>query len=733
MRLVPAVLLGLALLLAPVYAALPDDLLPPAGSYWLSGATFAAVLVALVAVWRGDRTLQLPFSRAEQGFLVLLGLALLSIPARLIAQQGAGYAGVMLHGWSVLAANATAFALARRIAQDRGALYGLALVAVLASGSVAEQGVLEYLPFLLRHQTTWRVYGTSTPDFLAGYLVMLLPLTLALFLQAPGLRAVPPLARRAGTALFGLILLLQLAALVATGSRFALVSLAVALAVFEGALLHARRHGQTLDQTTRGLRVALGVGLLLAGLVFARPVFLRLTNPDPNSGAFRVWTWRGAARMAAANPVLGTGIGTWSDLYPRYALTGFTRAAHQSYLQLADECGTPALLALLATLGLLGVSLVRGLAVAPAEALPLPEPVKAVSVGRRSKRPAPPVVAAPAPGSALPSDHRLLLCGLLAALAGGVVQNLSDSDWYVFFLGFTFWTLAGLAAGIVAAPTAWVEAKPPRPLLFAAGSVVAALAALAATGGVGAVYAAQAAALAKTDPSGAASAYEAARAWDPLNARYASDQGHFFARQQGQLTEAETAARAAVALAPNSVNYRRLGDVLQQFGRQDEALAAYQGGLRAEPHSLELLLRVAHLSPPAVALGFYRRVSDLEQTPVGTVRALSEYVETDFAEADTVMGDDAAKTDPARAMLYYARAARVLEQYAEGHGSGNFQQMALHDNAPDPAKDAGLGGLYQHVLTAWRALAPPDEQAVLRQRQEKYQRMYADLTTQPTK
>ena len=160
-------------------------------------------------------------------------------------------------------------------------------------------------------------------------------------------------------------LLLQLATLVATGSRFALVALALALVVFETALRRAQRHGQTLDRTTRGLRVTLGIGLVLAALVFARPVFLRLTNPDPNSGAFRAWTWKGAVRMAAANPVLGTGIGTWEDSYPRYALTGFTRAAHESYLQLADECGVPALLALLATLGLLGGSLARGLTAAP--------------------------------------------------------------------------------------------------------------------------------------------------------------------------------------------------------------------------------------------------------------------------------------------------------------------------------------------------------------------------------
>ena len=735
MRLVVVVLLSLTLLLAPVYAAIPDDPLP-IWAAWLSAGTFAAALAAFLAAGRGDRTFLLPFSRAEQAFLVLLGLAFLSIPFRLIAQHGIGYSGPMLRGWSALAAYGAAFALARRVARQRFALYGLALAAVLASGYVADQGVLEDLPFLLKHQTIWRVFSTSTPDYLAGYLVMLLPLTLALFLQMPGLRAVMPLARHGATALFGLILLMQLATLGATGSRFAIVSLTLGLVVFGIALGYAQGHGQTLDRTTRRLMAFLGVGLVLAALVFAKPVFLRLTNPDPNSGAFRAWTWKGAVRMAVANPVLGTGIGTWEDLYPHYALTGFTRAAHESYLQLADECGVPALLTLLATLGFLGVSLARGLRTAPAEAPPA-LPAEAVPSRRKPKRPTPPAAAALPKADLLPADHRLLLCGLLAALAGGVVQNLIDSDWYVFFLGFTFWTLAGLASSIVAPPLVVAapdaEGRSARPLFFAAAVIAAVLAAFTATQGVGAMYAARAQEQTPTDAQGAAQAYDSARAWDPLNDAYASDQGYKIYYSQGSLKEAEDSLRVAVALKPNSVNFRKLGNVLQQFGLQPEAQDAYEDGLRADPHSLDLLLDLARLSPPPRALDYYRRLSDLELTPVGTVRALNEYIETKFAVADAVLGDEAAKTDPAQAITYYQRAARGLEKYADGRGSQNLQQKALHSNQADPQKETALRGLYEHVLTAWIALEPPARQDALRQQEEKYHRIYDTLITQSSK
>ena len=732
MRVVVTVLLGLALLLAPIYAALPDDPLPVWQS-WLSAGTFAAALVALIAIGRGDRTFLLPFSRAEQAFLVLLGLAALSIPMRVVLQHSTGYFGVMLRGWADLAVGFAAFTLARRVASDRKALYGLVIVAIAASVIVADIGVQEYVSHVRAGDPHARTFATSTPDYLAGYFVLLLPVTLAAFLQAPTLRGLTPLLRALAPLILGVVLLFQLATLLTTGSRFALVSLTVALVVFIAALVRAARHGLALDKGTRLLGVMLGVGLAIAVLLFARPVLGRLGSLNDNSTAFRVWTWKGAVKMAAANPVLGTGIGTWEDLYPRYALTGFTRAAHQSYLQLADECGIPALVALLATFGWLGSSLARGLTAAPVEvSLPTPPSPGSMRQGRKSKRSPP--IAMPDKADDQPTDHRLLLCGLLAALAGGVVQNLADSDWYVFFFGFTFWALAGLAAGIVAPSPPDTEAKPAYLPLFAAGSVAAAFAALTSAQAVGTMYAAGAQEQTKTDPQEAARTYDTARAWDPLNGRYASDQGYkVFGNRLGKLTEAEAAAHTAVALEPNSVNYRRMGDILQQFGSQSEALAAYEDGLRAEPHSLDLLLRLARLSPPPRSFEYYQRISDLELTPVGTVRALGEYVETNFAVADAILGDEAAKTSPAQATSYYERAARILEQYADGGGSQNSQQQALTDGRPDPQKDVGLGGLYKHVLTAWIALAPSDAREALQRRQEKYRQIYDILIAESSK
>ncbi len=667
-----AIILGLVLLLAPIVAAVPDE---PLWSSWLMAGTLG---VAAVAAWRGGGALWARPTRAERAFLLLLGIAFLSILWRLVAQGGTGFFGPMLRGWATLAADFALFALARRASADSRVRLGLIACAVLGAVIVADIGAQEYAVHVKAGQANWRIFATSTPDYLAGYFIITLPLTLALLLQAPAVRGLTPLLRVLTLLLLGVASLFQLAALLFTGSRFALVSLAVSLIVFGVALWRASRAGYALPKASRGLIVAAGIALVLGGAILARPVLARLHNLNDNSAAFRVWTWRGSVKMAAANPVLGTGIGSWPDLYPRYALTGFTRVAHSSYLQMADECGVPGLVLLLGTLALLGGTLGRGLALRPSEAAPL--------------------------------DPRLLLCGLLAGCAGSAVQNLIDSDWYVFFLGTTFWTLAGLAVGIAAPEAAVIETKRPAlSVVLAVSGVAGAFALLTAGQGLAALSA-----------SSAPPDYATARTWDPLNAKYPSDEGYKVRARLGDLSGAEAALRQAVALEPDGVNWRRLGDVLKAQGQTAAALSAYQSGLRTDPNSLALLQAAAQTAPPMQGLAYYQKMADLEQSPVGTVRALGESVETRFAYADAALADAAAKTKPARALLYYARAADVIERFVDAGGSLNVQQQALSGFEPDPKQDAAMRDLYQHVMDARLALTPPADRSVLQSRRADY-------------
>ncbi len=702
------VLLALALVLAPLYAAQPDGprleaLISFEWASFLCAGAFLAVLLALLSAQRGG-----PFaarlSPAEKAFLGLLGLAFLSLPMRLAVQHGTGYFGMMLRGWSVLAADFALFALARRVAGHRMLLYGLTLAAVAGSAVIADLGVQEYITHVRAGLPNWRIFVSSSPDFLAGYFVLLLPVTLALFLEAPSLRGLTPLLRGLASLVLGVVLLLQIAAFLTTQSRFGLVSLAASMVVFAAGLFMATRRGLVLPKATRLLLGIFGAGLVLGGAVFARPVLTRLQNLHDNSAAFRVWTWRGSLHMALQNPILGTGIGTWTDLYPPYALTGFTRLAHNSYLQMADECGLPALLVLLAVLIFLGIALARGLRRLPDEG----------------------------DTGTFPQDSRVLLCGLAGSLAGGVVQNLADSDWYVFFLGALFWTFAGLAAGLAEGRSETVT-KPTKLVRIAAGSVAAALLLLTGTEGIGAGYAVTADAQKDSDPGGAAESYTAARTWDPLSSRYPSDLGYtLYYIRSGDLLNAENALDTAVALEPNSVDYRRLGTVLSAAGRKADAVAAYQDGLKAEPNSVELLLRLARLSSPSDTLTYYKRLSDLELSPVGTARALGESVEPSFAYADAALGSAPGQT-PAQAMDYDRRAAALLEMYADQGGSLNTEREVLTGGRPDPQTDAALSTLYTQVMARWTALAPPNQQAALKARQSKFQEKFAAVLEEASK
>ena len=669
-------LLAIVLVLAPIYAATPDE---PTFSSFLAAATMLALTFAMAADWRGASSPARPLERPIAAFGILLGLALLSLLLRLVQQHSLAFLGQMARGWTLLATDFALFFLAARVGRDRAMRYTLLTAASLSAAYLADRGVNEYIPYLRIGFIYYRIFVTSTPDFLAGYFVQILPLTLALFLSVLSAK-LSALLRGAFGFLLAFVLLFELIATLTTGSRFALASLTVALIVFALSLWRSVQSGLRLSRATQILLLGTGICTALVGLIFAKPVIMRLFFLHDSSLAFRLWTWRGAVHMAASHPLLGTGIGTWIDLYPQFALTGFTRLAHNAYLQLADECGIPALIALLAALALIAHSVWRRLA---------------SSV----------------------SENSFILCGLLAGLAAVVVQNLIDSDWYVFFIGTTFWTLAGVSSGLSgdSSPAASANRQLTKYLKAAIGAVSALLFWVMLTQGIAATYA-------------SAKNYTAAQTWDPLNARYNSEQGFKQDYRQGNFSAAEQKLRRAVAMEPNSVNYRRLGTILQAEGQREEAIAAYQDGLLVEPNSLDLLLALARILPAPQSLGYYQKISNLELTPVGTVRALGDVVETKFAEADAALAENAAT--PTEAIPYYIRAQAVLEEFADAGGTTGIAQEALIGGHTDPRWDDQMRSLYGRVMAARIRLAPSDKKAELIARRAiytaKFDKVYRD-------
>ena len=308
-----------------------------------------AVLIGLLACGWNVAMWRLPIGRVALPFaLLLLWMGLSALV------NGTGWYGLRrLSEWGV------AFVLMLVITAivRRGASTWTLLVALTTTATLlALRACTEYLINRLIGIPNWRVFASFfNPNLLAGYLVMSAPLTMGILLalerwgkSGQTQRAAFSLAPIQGwTALLTVALWLQLSALVLTGSRMGVVAFVGAFGVFLGLALW----WMVLTRAFL-LRLAL-VGVLLIGVVWlSLPAAQRLTpqaaTQEVYSGSFRFETWKGTLRMVLANPVLGVGLGAFEWRYPRYASVGFTRLAHNSYLELASEAGIPALLLLLA-------------------------------------------------------------------------------------------------------------------------------------------------------------------------------------------------------------------------------------------------------------------------------------------------------------------------------------------------------------------------------------------------
>ncbi len=211
------------------------------------------------------------------------------------------------------------------------------------------------------HDRDPRQFSTFfNPNLLANYCALSLPLAVAFCIRAR---------RRPVLLVCGaLALLIIFGGLAVTSSKGGFLSTLVALLVFALAALGAR--GRRILETLRVHRkialVAALIFIIVGGVLFQKTVLPRLRaagGSELNSTMFRVYTWQGTLRMAQARPLFGWGPGSYPSAYPQFAITGYTRTAHQVWLQLATESGFPAALLLLALCGagaLCGARALRG-------------------------------------------------------------------------------------------------------------------------------------------------------------------------------------------------------------------------------------------------------------------------------------------------------------------------------------------------------------------------------------
>jgi len=568
----------------------------------------AGVCFALLAVWCG-----LSLLRAAVPHYGLLALSILL--------------GAVLLGTVVC-----------RLASDGECVSAMLGAYLGASALVAAIGIWQYGENALRGNLLWRVFSTfAAPNFLAGFLVMAVPPAAAAFLGS---------ASRRSAVAAGAALLLQVACLLLTGSRFGLLALLAALAFFAWA---AVRSGGLAGAGRRRLLV-LGAVCALAAAVGVRPLLSRALSAgaESHSSRFRVYTWSGTLGMAAASPFLGHGMGQFDTAYPRYAVVGYTQHAHNSYLQLAAEAGFPAPLLLLAGAGLLLAQGFRSLRCpgqdAPPREAPPGVPVRD-GIGRGgAPRPA---ASEAVPGRPSPSVHRgLLVAGLLAGVAGGLVRSFFDSDLYVPAIAAAFATQCGLLAGLSrgAGGTEAREGKPPfgSPARWGGPAVSLLLALFAATLIFGRTrsYAGKAAQM-HGELEAAIALGRAAAAAEPVNPDYWLDLAGLHARA-GNPEEALGAFQRAESVSPTARVFRQFGRFRERQGSLPEAIRLYEAARRTEPNNLQTLLALAEACQKAGRLaearGIYEHMAALYRSPYGAVRAIPELVEWEYGAALANLG-----------------------------------------------------------------------------------------------
>lgn len=483
-------------------------------------------------------------------------------------------------------------------ASDDDLFRPLLLCALLAGCAVASgMGVVH----AIESGPGWREFGPfATPNLFAAYLVTLLPVAFLMAVRSLRKDATLPSHRRSpanvACVMLGILAMATgFTALLLTGSKGAVAALIVGVAVVFGVASPWRRLRRPMVVMAVLIMVfAVGIG--------GRTLLGRVESAgttEVHSSQFRVLTWKGAARMAIAHPEMGTGIGTFGAAFNRYAIAGWTQAAHNAYLQAAAETGVPGFLLFVVALGSAAAVLLKRL-----------------------------------------RGGSLVATGALAGFAAAALHNGVDYGWSLWGPSVVMWCLIGLGLG------SHGTANCPKWL----AAVIGIATALTLTGGllVANASALSDAALDHTSnltPVQRVDALRSARALDPLDGVLARELGLSLA-QTGERQPSIAALAEATRLSPcDAVAWRLYGEA--QLGQPETARHAFTRGLEVSPHSMKILLDLASLEEQAgnhtAALSYYQTVVSVAEGPVGQYPATPELVDIEPLYAYAALTADADK------------------------------------------------------------------------------------------
>ena len=179
---------------------------------------------------------------------------------------------------------------------------------------------------LVKRMYSTRLYGRMFyPNALAGLILLLLPVSLALLL-GQGRWRMPRAAIAFGLAAVGL------ACLYWSGSKAGWL---IAIALLGAWFLHL--------PVPKKLKLGLACAAMMLGLAGFAVKYADYFDRGATSVGARFGYWRAAAQTAMEKPLLGTGPGTFQLAYKRHRAPGAepTRLTHNDYLQQASDSGWP--------------------------------------------------------------------------------------------------------------------------------------------------------------------------------------------------------------------------------------------------------------------------------------------------------------------------------------------------------------------------------------------------------
>lgn len=277
---------------------------------------------------------------------------------------------------------------------------------IISASIVALYGIYQYFFLKISTSMSWvdlsqfpelqtRVYSTlENPNVLAEYLVLVIPLVIAILWVSKGLCQ-----KAAAAGAFGIMSV----CLVLTFSRGAWVGMAAAILVFS--LMKAP-----------GLFIA-AILLAMISPAFLPPVVVHraasIGDLEDSSTAYRIPIWIAAARIIADYWFTGVGLGlaAFSKIYRDYMIAGtYALHTHNLFLQIAAEMG---IFGVIAFIWLAGSGFSRGF------------------YGVKGK-----------------SKSSFLTAGVIAALSGHLLHGSFEYIWYSPKVVLAFWMTLGTISGL---------------------------------------------------------------------------------------------------------------------------------------------------------------------------------------------------------------------------------------------------------------------------------------------